>query len=143
MEEKHWGFKFDSSIINKEEKLSSSLTELNRLPIFTEEFRKKIEKVRAEELSKKDFLRTWYFTDRMKADDYEELLLGQMFKNVNRQVIKAEYQKESENVYVLYGIAVCFLVFLIGLIFYSKRRNKKTELLTKRIEEEGIMREKV
>ncbi|MDD3139130.1 MAG: hypothetical protein PHX08_09180 [Lachnospiraceae bacterium] len=131
------GLEFDAETVQNQGDTYSSLTDINGVPVFTEEFTERIKTEQRGQAEKEKELSQEVFVEPMNRQKNSTDML---FMGTTQQVLKEEEttaHAENSLWYPLFG--VWMLVFLAAMIWYCQRRNRKTEEKKKEVQKKYIL----
>lgn len=129
----------DTSILEDQGKVYSSLTDINGIPLFTSGFREKAKQVGEEAETGEREVQARIFTGSLLDTGREESLKDQLFQGTAQRVVKEEESGQSEGLSLYPFLGGAFLLFFVLLLWYCRRRERKTREKALRMEEEPFV----
>lgn len=112
----------------------SSLSDLNHIPVFTNDYGETIAKKNNKQKEQEKRLQTEIFQKEMILNQTTDDITGQLFLEEKQQVIKQDVQTDGTGQrYIGIGMGVVILLFLMFMGSYIRRRQQRMKEKGERI----------
>ncbi len=117
---------FDEEILQNKGNTYSSLTELNKVPLFTIDFKETVAYVNQKEIQNQQYVMSQIFVNKMKEEQMDSVIVQMMFQQDTQRTIKKEQVMTEQTDTWLYPFTGCaFGIFFAVLIGYCKKKNRR------------------
>lgn len=119
---------FDTSALQGRGETYSSLTDINKIEVFTKSFEKDVMTVKEQEVQHEAFLLEQPFANAMNVDQDNEQIIAALFQGNQQNVLKSnEITSQNRNGLLFSIVGIVFALFLGAMVVYCRNRNQKTK----------------
>lgn len=119
---------FNTEILKQKNESYSSLTDLNGVALFTDDYETLIEKKQQEDSQKNSEIEKKLFVTEMRQEGADDEVINTLFLNTSQEVVKVNTTPAEQDLSLVFpAIGIVFCVFLLFMVQYYKKRRRKSE----------------
>ncbi|WP_195268311.1 hypothetical protein [Eubacterium sp. 1001713B170207_170306_E7] len=119
---------FNTEILKQKNESYSSLTDLNGVALFTDDYETLIEIKQQENGRKNSEIQQKLFVTEIRQEGADDDVVNTLFLNTSQEVVKVNTTPADQDLSLVFpAIGIVFCVFLLFMVQYYKKRRRKSE----------------
>lgn len=119
---------FNTDILKQKSESYSSLTDLNGVALFTDDYEAIVEKKHQEDSQQNNEIQQKLFVTEIQQEGADDGIINTLFMSTSQEVVKADTTPAGQDLSLVFPVVgIIFCMFLLFMVQYYKKRRKKSE----------------